>query len=97
MGGSENGVILHPVILHSDGFLMGPGAVSRCSLHNMGSASLLYSRGGHSNGPYADSLPLSSHFQGGGGGEGGGLGRGGRGASLGGGGGLPDPNIYGLK
>ena len=27
-------------------------------------------RGGHSNGPYADSLPLSSHFQGGGGGLG---------------------------
>ena len=27
--------------------------------------------GGRSNGPYADSLPLSSHFQGGGGGGGG--------------------------
>ena len=33
--------------------------------------------GGRSNGPYADSLPLSDHFQGGGG-----LGRGGRGAGF---------------
>ena len=54
-------------------------------------------RGGHSNGPYADSLPLSDHFQGGGGGAGSGGGGGGRGAgsrgrgagSGGGGGGLP--------
>ena len=33
-------------------------------------------RGGRSNGPYADSLPLSSQFQGGGGGGGGGSGGG---------------------
>ena len=32
----------------------------------------LVSRGGRSDGPYADSLPLSDHFQGGGGGGGGG-------------------------
>ena len=50
-------------------------------------------RGGRSNGPYADSLPLSSHFQG----RGGGLGRGGSGSQPKGGGGVPDPNIYGLK
>ena len=44
--------------------------------------------GGRSNGPYADSLPLSDHFQGGGGG--GGLPRKGGGLGLGGGeGGLP--------
>ena len=48
-------------------------------------------RGGRSNRPYADFLPLSSHFQGGGGG------RGVWGQPEGGGGGLPDPNIYGLK
>ena len=46
--------------------------------------------GGRSNGPYADSLPLSSHFEGGGGG-------GWVGGGSGGGGGLPDPNINGLK
>ena len=33
-------------------------------------------RGGRSDGPYADSLPLSDHFQGGGGGGGGGGGAG---------------------
>ena len=32
-------------------------------------------RGGRSDGPYADSLPLSDHFQGGGGGGGSGGGR----------------------
>ena len=31
--------------------------------------------GGRSNGPYADSLPLSCHFQGGGGGQGATVGR----------------------
>ena len=53
-------------------------------------------RGGHSNGPYADSLPLSDHFQGGGGGgagsggEGGLVLRGGGEGELGlGGGGVP--------
>ena len=49
--------------------------------------------GGRSNGPYADSLPLSSHFQGGGGG---GLGFGG-GASQRGGGGAPTPQHVWLK
>ena len=49
--------------------------------------------GGRSNGPYADSLPLSTHFQGGGGaGSEGGLG-----ASLGGGGGAPGPQHIWLK
>ena len=48
----------------------------------------IISQGRHSNGPYADSFPLSDHFQGGGGGGGGWV--------LG-GGGLPDPVICGLK
>ena len=52
-------------------------------------------RGGRGSGPYADSLPQFSHFQGGGG-RGGAGSEGGVGASLK-GGGLPDPNIYGLK
>ena len=44
--------------------------------------------GGRGNGPYADSLPLSDHFQGGAGGGGGWVwGRGGRGAAKKGGGG----------
>ena len=43
-------------------------------------------------GPYADSIPLSYHF------GGGGLGRGGLGGvRRGGGGGLLDPNVFGLK
>ena len=42
-------------------------------------------RGGRSDGPYADSLPLSDHFQGGGGGGGGWV-WGGRGAAKKGGG-----------
>ena len=49
---------------------------------------------GRSIGPYADSFPLSDHFQGGVGG----LGLGGRsGGSQEGGGGASDPNTYGIK
>ena len=51
--------------------------------------------GGHSNGPYADSFPISDHFQGGVGMGGGGLGVGVWGQPGWGGG--ADLNIYGLK
>ena len=56
-------------------------------------------RGGPGNGPYADSLPVSSHFQGGAGrgGGGGGWVGGVLGASLGGGGGAPGPQQIWLK
>ena len=76
--GAAAGAALHVSLLHA--------TCCRSAWH----VCMTYATGGRTIGPYADSLPLSSQFHGGGGWVwGGGGGRRGRGH--------PDPNIYGLK